>query len=239
MADALSRYPTSTVTCDSVAEQMAHHPHMNSHILNIPILDRTKSQTTPLTAIASLTSAQPQNTKLSFSIDDNTITQIRKGYETDPWCRKLISASRGMPDLHIKDGLWFLGNRLIIPADCGIREQIFRLSHDTLGHFGFHKTYESIRHSYFWPNMRTDLEDGYIPSCVDCQRNKSSTKKPSGPLHPLPVPDERCDSISMDFIGPLPLDQGHDCILTITDRLGSDIRIIPTSTSLKAKDLAC
>jgi hypothetical protein len=42
----------------------------------------------------------------------------------------------------------------------------------------------------------------------------------------------------MDFVGPLPLDQGHDCILTITDRLGSDIRIIPTSTTLTAKDLA-
>ena len=42
----------------------------------------------------------------------------------------------------------------------------------------------------------------------------------------------------MDFIGPLPMDQGHDCILTITDRLGSEIRIIPTSTSLNAKELA-
>ena len=118
------------------------------------------------------------------------------------------------------------------------REQIFRLAHDTLGHFGFHKTYENIRNSYFWPNMRTDLENGYIPSCVPCQRNKSSTKKPTGPLHPLPVPDERCESVSMDFIGPLPTDRGHNCILTITDRLGSDIRIIPTSTSLTARELA-
>jgi hypothetical protein len=42
----------------------------------------------------------------------------------------------------------------------------------------------------------------------------------------------------MDFIGPLPMDQSHDCILTITDRLGSDIRIIPTSTTLNAKQLA-
>ena len=143
-----------------------------------------------------------------------------------------------MSELTIKDGLWFLGDRLIIPADCGMHEQIFRLAHDTLGHFGFHKTYENIRHSYFWPNMRKDLEDGYIPSCINCLRNKSSTSKPTGPLHPLPVPDERCQSISMDFIGPLPLDHGHNCILTITDRLGSEVRIIPTSTTLTAKELA-
>ena len=42
----------------------------------------------------------------------------------------------------------------------------------------------------------------------------------------------------MDFIGPPPLDQGHNTILTITDHLGSDIRIIPTSSSLTAKELA-
>ncbi len=34
----------------------------------------------------------------------------------------------------------------------------------------------------------------------------------------------------MDFIGPLPKDKGFDCILTITDCLGSDIRLIPTNT---------
>jgi hypothetical protein len=42
----------------------------------------------------------------------------------------------------------------------------------------------------------------------------------------------------MDFIGPLPLDEGFDCILTITDKLGSDIRIIPTTTDLTAESLA-
>ena len=42
----------------------------------------------------------------------------------------------------------------------------------------------------------------------------------------------------MDFIGPLPLDQGHDCILTIMDCLSSDVCIIPISTKLAAKDLA-
>ena len=86
--------------------------------------------------------------------------------------------------------------------------------------------------------MRKDLELGYIPSCPDCMRNKSATTKPAGPLHPLPVPDERCDSISLDFIRPLPVDEGFDCILTITDRLHSDVRIIPTHTTLTAEACA-
>jgi len=56
-------------------------------------------------------------------------------------------------------------------------------------------------------------------------------------LHPLPVPNERGDIVAIDFVGPLPLDEGHDCILTMTDRLGSDICIIPTSITLTAEGL--
>jgi hypothetical protein len=52
------------------------------------------------------------------------------------------------------------------------------------------------------------------------------------------VSDRRCDSIAIDFIGPLPKDNGYDCILTITDRLGSDICIIPTKCTLTAQGLA-
>lgn len=42
----------------------------------------------------------------------------------------------------------------------------------------------------------------------------------------------------MDFIGPLPPDNGLDYILTITDRLNSDIRIIPTKSTITAEELA-
>jgi hypothetical protein len=42
----------------------------------------------------------------------------------------------------------------------------------------------------------------------------------------------------MDFIGPLPLDEGYNCILSMTDRLNSDFRIIPTRIDISAEDLA-
>ncbi len=86
--------------------------------------------------------------------------------------------------------------------------------------------------------MRQDLEKGYIAGCADCQRNKSPTTKPRGPLHPLPVPDRRCDSVAIDFIGPLPSDDGYDTIIKITDRLGSDIRLIPFHSTATAEQLA-
>ena len=143
-----------------------------------------------------------------------------------------------MPELTIKDGLWFIGKHLIVLENGGLQEEILKLAHDSLGHFGFYKSYESIRQSYFWPGMRKDLEDGYIPSCRECMQNKSFTTKPTGPLHPLPVPDGHCSLVLLNFIGPLPVDEGFDCILTITGRLGSELQIIPTNTTLTAKECA-
>ncbi|KAJ2934139.1 hypothetical protein H1R20_g2963, partial [Candolleomyces eurysporus] len=106
------------------------------------------------------------------------------------------------------------------------------------GHFGFKKAYAALRDDYYWPNMRTDLEVSYIPACKDCARNKDATKRTASPLHPLPVPDGRCCSIAMDFVGPLSVDDGYDTILTITDRLGSDIQVILCKATLTAPELA-
>jgi hypothetical protein len=50
-----------------------------------------------------------------------------------------------------------------------VHELLFHLAHDILGHFGFAKTYGSLRESFYWPNMRHDLEQAYIPACADCQ----------------------------------------------------------------------
>ena len=44
--------------------------------------------------------------------------------------------------------------------------------------------------------------------------------------------------VAIDFIGPLPLDNGFDTIITITDCMGSDIQIIPTVSTLTADKLA-
>ena len=93
----------------------------------------------------------------------------------------------------------YVGSRLVIPRHGNIREELYGLAHDVLGHFGFEKSYGSLKDSYYWPNMRKDLEDAYIPSCEACQQNKSKTHKPTGPLHPNPVPDGRFESITIDF----------------------------------------
>jgi transposase InsO family protein len=194
----------------------------------------------PDTNIIAMIFAKSQNRKIRsrFELEDAILDEIKTGYATDAFAQKLISAATGMPNVENKHGFWFVDERLVIPNGRNVRETLFRIAHDKLGHFGTTKTYDALRDSFYWPNMRRDLEQAYIPSCADCQRNKSSTTKPMGPLHPLPVPDRRCDSVAIDFIGPLPLDGTFDCIATFTDRLGSDVRIVPTSTTLTAEGLA-
>ena len=85
--------------------------------------------------------------------------------------------------------------------------------------------------------MWTDLEKSYVPSCSDCLCNKSCTTKPPGPLHPLPIPDKHGDSVALDFVGPLPEDDGYNCILTMTDHLRWDYHLILTRTDAMAEDV--
>lgn len=71
-----------------------------------------------------------------------------------------------------------------------------------------------------------------------CQCNKGQTSKPKGPLHLLPVPKSRGNSVCLDFMGPLPEDEEFNCVLMITDCLGSDVCIIPTRMNISAQKLA-
>jgi Integrase zinc binding domain len=154
----------------------------------------------------------------------------------DKFCKRV--ANTAMKGWQLINGLWYIGHRLLIPRMTDIHENLFKIAHDSLGHFGADKLYTSLHDTYYWPNMCRDLEQAYILSCIDCLRNKSPTICPASPLHPLPVPDQCGSSIAMDFIRPLPLDEGYDCILLITDQIGSNVRIILTNTNITAEDLA-
>lgn len=183
-------------------------------------------------------SVSPIGLILSITPDNSLLNDIKDGYTKDPWCVRLSQLTNSLPGLQKRDELLYINDRLVIPRVTHLRETLFRLAHDDLGHFGADKSYAALRQSFYWPNMRRDLEDSYIPACPECARNKSRTTKPAGPLHPLPTPDKRGDSVAMDFIGPLPLEQGFDGILTITDRLGADIRLIPCRMNMNAKEIA-
>jgi RNase H-like domain found in reverse transcriptase/Integrase zinc binding domain len=175
---------------------------------------------------------------LSIQTDPILLETIKTGYNEDPFCLKISNVQKSIDGLEWRHGLLYVSNHLVIPCVRTLCGDLFRLAHDSLGHFGFVKSYASLQDLYYWPNMWSDLQNSYLPACIDCQCDKGRTSKPTGPLHPLPIPDQRGDSIAIDFIGPLPLDIGFDAIMTITDRLGSDIRIAPTHINITAEQFA-
>lgn len=72
---------------------------------------------------------------LSIAPDAKLLAEIKAGYLKDPFIMTLKAAMPGTNIPHI-------------------REALFYLAHDALGHFGGDKSYASLRHSYYWPNMR-------------------------------------------------------------------------------------
>lgn len=173
---------------------------------------------------------------LQVETDGEVLRSIRSAYKDHEFLAKLkISSVAGVTEAN---GLVYIGLRLYIPKACRVRENLFQLAHDVLWHFRMDKSYASLHDAYFWLNMCRDLEQGYIPSCMDCQCNKSHTSKPIGPLHPLPVPDEHGSSVAIDFVGPLPVNSGYNMICTMKCHLNSEIRIVPTQSKSSAEDFA-
>jgi hypothetical protein len=106
---------------------------------------------------------------LSITADAELVSSIQQNYVNNPWCKRLLDAEFFPHGIHESGGLLYTGNRLIVPQVANICELLFHLAHDVLGHFGFGKTYGSLRDSFYWPNMRRDLEQAYVPACTDCQ----------------------------------------------------------------------
>lgn len=252
-ADALSR-----LSCDVLDPELLSPSTVAAlHIVDGALAALTTAEHAHVTAptVAS-TTAPTTRGSLRVASDPMWLSRIRAGYACDKWCLRLIGlVADGHPEplgllekgeldgresagVCVTNRLLYIGNRLCIPRVPELREGIFRLAHDTLGHFSVDKSYTAIRDAYFWPKMRAKLEQLYILSCDSCQRMKASTRKPAGPLHPLPVPDGRGDSVAINFIGPLPEDSGFNCITTMTDRLGAELCFVPCLLDLSAEEFA-
>ncbi len=254
VADALSRLPPSP---DAAPVEAPPIPTPFSSPLFVCALRRLRRASRALsTSRPGLPVASAAIRALSVATDPAWLTRIRAGYADDRWCKRLLRSlcddhsepllalqqgllnGKDIAGVSVIDSLLFVGDRLCIPRVPEIRESLYRLAHDAMGHFSAEKSYGLLRHSYYWPNMRRNLERLYVPGCDKCQRNKTPNRKPRGPLHPLPVPDGRLQSITIDFVGRLPSDHGFDCIATITCRLNSEIRIIPCRYDQTAEDFA-
>ena len=104
---------------------------------------------------------------LSTTTDHSVLDAIKTGYHSDDFC--LCLAQNNISVACLINKLWYIRDHLIIPKTGDIHENLFCLTHDTLGHFSMDKSYANLQDAYYWPNMQTELEKAYVLSFPDCQ----------------------------------------------------------------------
>ena len=139
-------------------------------------------------------------------------------------------------------GTWWKGNQFVVTTDVPSRRAIVQMHHDlpAYGHPGISRTLELTARRYWWPRMAQDVKD-YIKGCADCRCNKVNNQARKAPLSPIfakpgALPFE---TVAMDFIVKLPLSNGFNSILTITDHNCTKAVIrIPCNEAITAKGVA-
>ena len=138
------------------------------------------------------------------------------------------------------DGCLYYRQRLCIPRNAELRNQILYEAHDSLssGHPGYVKTLNAVRKSYFWTGMKRDILK-YVQECLSCQRIKAERVRLPGKLEPLDIPEMKWECISMDFITGLPAVQGgYDSIMVVVDLLTKVSHLMPVKTTYTTADVA-
>jgi len=118
------------------------------------------------------------------------------------------------------DNVILYKDRFYLVLDSGLKKKILTVVHDSplADHQGFFKTYRKIREMFSWKGLKQDVMQ-YINECLTCQQIKSEHTLPAGLLQPLPISEQKWESISMEFITGLPKVQGKHCIYVVVDIL--------------------
>jgi hypothetical protein len=119
----------------------------------------------------------------------------------------------------INNIIYYKGRIYLVPEST-FKKKVFQAFHDApmACHQGFLKTYKHVRERFSWKELKGDIMR-YIKECATCQQNKDEHSHPLGLLQPLPIPENKWEGISMDFITGLPRAHGKDCIFVVVDRL--------------------
>jgi hypothetical protein len=116
--------------------------------------------------------------------------------------------------------LWWKNKALVVVGNDNLKRWVLRCfhSHIAAGHPGITKTLVNIGQHYWWPRMK-DFIMQYIKGCATCQMTKINTHPSKPALFPIATDPKALlfQVIALDFVTDLPVSEGHDSILTITD----------------------
>jgi hypothetical protein len=97
-------------------------------------------------------------------------------------------------------------DRLVMPRRATLKKKILDEAHTSRYsiHLGSTKMFHDFRQQFWWTMIKRETTR-YVSECDTCRKVKDDYMKHGGLLQPLSIPDWKCDDISMDFIGGLPL----------------------------------
>jgi hypothetical protein len=123
--------------------------------------------------------------------------------------------------------------------ESAFKDKILQACHDSLvvGHQGIVKTYIHVRERFSWRGLKEDVVR-HIKEYTTFQENKDEHTHPAGLLQPLPIPEHKWESISMEFITVLPRAQEKDCIFMVVDMLTKFAHLFSISTDFNATQVA-
>jgi hypothetical protein len=146
-------------------------------------------------------------------------------------------ANSDKPDRSIdKKGVLRFKNRLYIPDSTELKLTVLDEVHKKLysGHPGYQKKITTLKKLFCWPNMKAEIAE-YLDRCQYCQQVKAKHQHPTDLLHPLPIPEWKWETISLEFITGLPKTQKqNDSIMVVIDKLSKYAHFIPVKSTFKA-----
>ena len=128
---------------------------------------------------------------------------------------------------------------MYVPDNDSLHMHIISSHHDSpiASHLGYQKTQELIEQQYYWPGLASDVHT-YVARCDHCTHFKGSNTKPASSAVPLQPSTMPWVDVSMDFITDLPLSNGFDSILTVTDQFSKETKFIPCNKTATTLDTA-
>ena len=128
-------------------------------------------------------------------------------------------------DFSVKEaGSLYFQNILCVPDDKELKNKLLFEAHNTVFtmHPGGNNMYQDLKQHYWWKGTKRDVIE-YVSKCLTCQQVKVEHQVPTGLLNPLPIPQWKCDNITMDFL----TQQKHDSVWVIVDKLTKSVYFIP------------
>jgi hypothetical protein len=141
-------------------------------------------------------------------------------YAKDQFACQLLDGQVQDENFKVMNDLIYYKDRIFLVPESAFKAKILQAYHDSpmAGHQGINKTYRQVRERFSWKGLKEDVIK-HVKECTTCQENKDEHMHPTGLLQPLPIPEHKWESISMDFITGLPKTRGKDCIFVVVDRL--------------------